>query len=77
MMRILGTAVMAVVAFVQVGRDRILSLISGTTPGRIDWNREFITRILIYGLVPVLTLLGARFPEALRSILSALSRTAP
>jgi hypothetical protein len=53
-----------------MGRDKVLSLLSGTTPGQVTWNREFVLRILLYVIVPVLALLGAQFPEGMRQIFS-------
>ncbi|MBI4490585.1 MAG: hypothetical protein HY694_15990 [Deltaproteobacteria bacterium] len=70
---ILSTVLFSMVVFVQIGRDRILSLLSKTTPGQVSWNREFILRVLIYGILPILALLGAQFPETLRRALSWLT----
>jgi hypothetical protein len=68
---ILTTVFLALAVFVQIGRSRSLSLLAGTTPGQVTWNREFVLRILLYALVPVLALLGAQFPETLRRVLSS------
>lgn len=59
--------------FVQMERSKVLSLLSGSVPGRVTLNREFVMRILIYGLVPIVTLLSAQFPDVIRQILSWLS----
>jgi hypothetical protein len=67
---ILATVSLTIVVFVQMGRDRVLSLLSNTVPGQVTWNREFLFRVLLYVVVPVLTLLGAQFPESMRQILS-------
>jgi hypothetical protein len=56
--------------FVQMDRDSVLSLLNGTKPGEVNVNRELVLRILLYVAVPLLTLLGAQFPESLRQILS-------
>jgi hypothetical protein len=56
--------------FVQMERSKVLSLLCGSVPGRVTWNREFVMRILIYGLVPIVTLLSAQFPEVIRQVLS-------
>jgi hypothetical protein len=58
------------VIFVQMGRDKVLSLLSGTTPGQVSWNRDFIVRILIHGLLPILALLGAQFPHVIGQLIS-------
>jgi hypothetical protein len=67
---ILATVLLAITVFVQMGRSRSLSLLSGTAPGQVTWNREFVLRIVFYVIVPVLALLGAQFPESLRRVLS-------
>jgi hypothetical protein len=46
----------------------VLSLLSGGTPGKIDWNWDFMSRLLIYGLLPILGLLGIQFPATLSGI---------
>jgi hypothetical protein len=46
-------------------RDRVISLICGTTPGHIDWNSTLLTQLLTHGLIPILVLLGAAYPAEL------------
>jgi hypothetical protein len=70
---ILTSVVLTTIVFVQINRDKIVSLLTGTTPGQINWNQEFVVRVILYGLVPILALLGAQFPEGLRNIVSWLS----
>ncbi len=70
---IFSAVFLSLVIFIQMGRDRILSLLSKTTPGEVSWNREFILKILFYVLLPILALLGAQFPESLRGTLSWLT----
>src|SRR5207249_302311 len=60
----------ALVVFVQMSRDDVLSSLNGTSPGRISWDSEFVLRVLVYGLVPILALLGVQFPETVGHILS-------
>jgi len=67
---ILATVVLTVVVFVQVNRNSVVSFLSGTDPGKANWNQQFIVRLLLYGVVPVLALLGAQFPEGLKNIVS-------
>lgn len=59
--------------FVQMSRDKVLSLLSGTTPGKLNFTREFAMRVLIHGVIPIVALLGVQFPEILRQLLSWLS----
>jgi hypothetical protein len=67
---IFSAVILSLVVFVQMGRNRILSLLSNTTPGEVNWNKEFILKILIYVIFPTLALLGAQFPEGLRQVVS-------
>jgi hypothetical protein len=59
---LVGVAVVLTVLF-QMEKDEVLSRIASTTPGRITWNRETIARVIVYGLVPLLTLFAAQFPD--------------
>ncbi|HMV46655.1 MAG TPA: hypothetical protein PLD20_13535 [Blastocatellia bacterium] len=59
--------------FVQMSRDKVLSLLSGTTPGKLNFTRDFVLRVLIHGVIPVVALLGVQFPEILRQLFSWLS----
>ncbi len=63
----------AVWVFVQMNRDPILSNLNGTKPGQITWDSEFVFRLFLYGLVPILALLGAQFPDTMGQILSHLA----
>ena len=56
--------------FIQMSRDPVLSYLNGTKPGQISWDREFVIRIFAYGVVPILALLGAQFPESIGQIVS-------
>jgi hypothetical protein len=67
---VLSLVAIAIGVFVQMNRDPILSYLNGTTPGKINWDREFVLRILTYGLIPILALLGAQFPESIRQVIS-------
>ncbi len=67
---ILSFVGIAMWVFIQMNRDPVLSSLNGTQPGRINWDREFIFRILIYGIVPILALLGAQFPQSVGQIVS-------
>jgi hypothetical protein len=56
--------------FVQMGRNRVISLLSHTTPGEINWSWDFTLRVLIHGLLPIMALLGAQFPHVVGQIIS-------
>jgi hypothetical protein len=70
---ILTSVVVTLFIFVQVSRDKTLSLLTGKTPGRLNITRDFVMRVLIHGVVPIIALLGAQFPQAVRQIFSWLS----
>jgi hypothetical protein len=59
------------VIFIQINRDRVVSMLSGTTPGELNWDSGFVWQIVIFGLVPILTLAGAQFPHALLGLFSS------
>jgi hypothetical protein len=70
---ILTSVVVTLFIFVQVNRDKTLSLLTGKTPGRLNITRDFVMRVVIHAVVPIVALLGAQFPQALRQIFSWLS----
>jgi hypothetical protein len=67
LLSVIGTIL---VVFIQMNRDRVLSMLTGTTPGKLNWNSSFVLQLLVFGIIPVLTLLGAQFPYALSGMLS-------
>jgi hypothetical protein len=67
---ILIVAAVTLFIFVQLNRDRVLSLLSGTTPGSFNLSGDLVYRVLIHGIVPIVALLGAQFPEAVQKIIS-------
>ena len=58
---------------VQMNRDTILSNLNGSKPGELNWDREFITRIFLYVVIPILGFLGVQFLDTLGQIFSFLS----
>jgi hypothetical protein len=67
---LLSAVAVTILVFVQMNSDRILSMLAGTAPGRLSWNSTFITQLLLFAVLPILTLLGAQFPHALGGIFS-------
>ncbi|NOT61582.1 MAG: hypothetical protein HOP19_15300 [Acidobacteria bacterium] len=59
--------------FTQMSRDKVLSELSGTAPDQVNWNRDFLYRLTLHGLLPILALLGAQFPEVFRQLFTWLS----
>ncbi|MGH9431435.1 MAG: hypothetical protein ACRD3T_07815 [Terriglobia bacterium] len=60
----------ALVILLQVERDVVLSLLNGTAPGQVTVTRQFVFRIFMYVLLPVLALLSAQFPATVGQIAS-------
>jgi hypothetical protein len=56
-----------------MNRDTLFSNLNGTKPGQVNWDREFITRIFLYVVIPILAFLGVQFPDTLSQIFSFLS----
>ncbi len=54
---------------VAMERDTVLSRLRHTTPGRVDFNWEFLKRIAMYGVLPLLAVLGSLFPEIQQPLL--------
>jgi hypothetical protein len=69
---VIGVAAIAIVVLVQMNRDPVRSRINGTTPGRITFDRDFVSSTIVHGLVPILALAAARFPSMGGIITSAL-----
>jgi flagellar biosynthesis protein FlhB len=58
---------------VQMNRDTLLSNLNGTKPGELSWDREFVSRILLYVVIPILGFLGVQFPDTIGQIFSFLA----
>ena len=63
MLAVAATALSAVWILVDMERDHVLSRLRTTTPGRVDINWEFFKRIAVYGVLPLLAVIAALFPE--------------
>jgi hypothetical protein len=48
--------------YFSMNRDYVLSLLSGTTPGKVSWNGTFLLQMFTHGVLPILAVLGAAFP---------------
>ena len=70
---ILTSVVVTLFIFVSASRDKTLSLLTGTAPGKVNVTRDLVFRVLVHGVIPVIALLGVQFPEALRQIFSWLN----
>jgi hypothetical protein len=63
MLAIAGVALSSVWILVDMERDHVLSRLRETTPGRVDINWDFIKRIAVYGVLPLLAVIASLFPE--------------
>jgi hypothetical protein len=57
-----------IVIFVQMDRDEVLSWLAKSTPGHLVFSREFLGRVATYGLVPLLGVTAAQFPDVGRAL---------
>jgi hypothetical protein len=71
---LLGAVLMLLVVFVQMNRDRIISLLHGTVPGKLSFDAALINQVVLFAVVPALSLLGAQFPETFRQFFSWASK---
>ena len=62
-MQVLVTGPMTLWILVQLNRDEILSRIAKSEPGKLTWDRHFISQIVLYGVLPLLSLIATQFPE--------------
>jgi hypothetical protein len=60
---LLVAVLLTLYVFLQMDRDVVLSLISGTTPKKVELNRQLVTNFLTYGAVPLLGLIASQFPQ--------------
>src|SRR5206468_10240051 len=64
----LGIIALTVGVFVMMERDAIMSRITKSNIGKLDWNWDFLSRLVIYGIVPLLALISVQFPDVGRAI---------
>ena len=49
---------------VQMKRNEIIGRLSSSTPGvKSTWDGEFVLKLAVFGLLPLLTLFAAQFPD--------------
>lgn len=74
---VLSATIAGVVISVLMERDPILSRLNGTQPNRVTWNTAFLTKLAVYGAIPILTLFAAQFPDLGGALLRWLSPIQP
>jgi hypothetical protein len=60
---ILGAMSAVLYVVVSMERDEVLSRLSATTPGKISWDRDFVLKLIVYAIVPLLGLFATHFPS--------------
>ena len=53
----------SLVILIGMEKDAILSLIWRTTPGPVSFSWSLVGRLVVYGVLPLLLVLGSMFPE--------------
>jgi hypothetical protein len=56
-------AIVAIPIVIGMERDAALSLLRSGTPDRIDFSWDFAKRVALYGVLPMLAVIGSLFPE--------------
>ncbi len=51
-----------IVMMVQMNKDEVLSRISKSDPGRLNWDTTFVLNLVLFGVLPLLSLLATEFP---------------
>ncbi len=59
-----------VTVFTQMNRNTLLSLIDGTKPGVVTWDRSYVSGLVLHGILPLAMLVSVKFPAAAQSIRS-------
>jgi hypothetical protein len=74
---VLLLAAITIGTFLQMDRDEILSRVSRTPAGKVSWDFALLTRVFVYGIVPILGVVSASIPEVqtgLSSVIDSISR---
>jgi hypothetical protein len=63
LLAMVSIAVVAIPIVVGMERDTVLSLLRSGTPDRINFSWDFAKRVALYGVLPLLAVIGSLFPE--------------
>lgn len=66
---IVASAAASVRVFIQIERNEVISHITGTTPNQTTWDLAFVSKLLLWVVVPLLSLFAAQFPDVGRTLL--------
>ncbi len=59
----LAGAGLAVMIVVQMNRSEVLSRVAKSEPGKLTVDRHFLSRVIVYAVLPLLSLLASQFPQ--------------
>lgn len=55
---------------VQIKRNEVIARLTSSTPGqRTTWDGEFVLKLVVFGLLPLLTLFATQFPDVGNTLL--------
>jgi hypothetical protein len=60
---VIVAVVVSLRTFWQMGRDPVLRRLSNVDPRGWSWDRALITKVVVYAVIPLLTLFAAQFPS--------------
>jgi hypothetical protein len=46
-----------------MGRNTLMSHISGTSPNEVTWNAAFVLRVVAWAIVPLLGIAATQYPQ--------------
>jgi hypothetical protein len=58
--------------YFSLNRNRVLSMISGTTPGEVTWSTHFVGQLALHAILPLLAILGTSFPAGIDQLLASI-----
>ena len=59
---VLGAAAVTLWTFIEIDRNASLSVIGGTTPGKVSFDRSFFVNVFTYGVIPLVGVITTQFP---------------
>src|SRR5262245_7924532 len=60
---IISTIVVSFTMFSAIDRNEVISSITQTKAGQLNWDSTMLSRIVVYGVVPIASLIAAQFPQ--------------
>jgi hypothetical protein len=60
---IISAIVVSFSIFSEIDRHEVISAITQTKAGQLNWDSTMLSRIVVYGVVPIASLIAAQFPQ--------------